>query len=163
MSAHTAFARPRFVWLALALVIPAFGCSSNPPTYPAQGRVVLKDGRPFTEGVVEFTAASAGSKTPAARGRIQPDGTFRLTTFRENDGAVEGEHRAVLIWSPPADAFAAEDVRKHLRSPIHPRFRDYDRSGLRFTVTRGRNEFVITVEAPPPGTAASAGEPKIGR
>ena len=123
------------------------GCRpSRPPTFAVNGRVVFNDGRPFADGVVEFAAASGGGKGPNARGRLQPDGTFTLATFSEGDGALEGEHRAVVVWSPPPASLRAEQAQ--LRPPIHSRFQDYNRSGLRFTVARGANEFVITVEGP---------------
>jgi hypothetical protein len=135
--------------VAAAVLAPALfsGCASDqPPTFPVQGRVAFKDGRPMTEGVVEFVAVGGDHAGLNARGRVQPDGTFRLTTFRENDGAIAGDHRAVVVWSPPPQAFA--DDRKQPRPPLHPRFQDYERSGQRFTVTRGDNEFLITVEKP---------------
>ena len=139
-----AFASRTLAAIALSFIA---GCSSGQPmTYPVSGKVVFADGTPFTAGVVEFSSTDPASKGQNARGKIQPDGTFTLTTFRENDGAVAGEHRAIVVWSPPMEAFA--DEKKQPRSPIHPRFRDYEQSGLRFTVTKEKNEFTFTVAKP---------------
>jgi hypothetical protein len=131
-------------WLCLA------GCSSGPKTYPVEGTVVFKDGTPFPGGLVEFEPVTADPKLRVnARGAVQPDGTFRLTTFKEGDGAVEGQHRAVVL--PPAPPNLVEDRTK----PPPPlildrRFMSYDTSGLQFTVTQGLNRFTIEVEKPQP-------------
>lgn len=135
--------------LRLLLLATAFatapGCGTGrPKTYPVSGRVVFPNGRPFTGGVVEFVPADASGA--GARGAIQPDGTFRLTTFRENDGAVEGRHRAVVVWSPPPAS--VDNEKAPARCPLHPKFQDPGRSGLAFDVTPAANEFTITVTGP---------------
>ena len=133
-------------WLAACGLLLA-GCGGQPlPTYPAGGKVVFPDGTPLTGGWVEFQPVQA-AKPVGARGEIQPDGTFRLSTFAAGDGAVEGEHRALV--QPPLQG---PDVEAAFFAPpiIDPRLRDFETSGLKFTVTRSRakNHFEIQVQRP---------------
>ena len=85
----------------IALVTCATGCSGNPaPTYPVRGTVRL-DGKPLARGTVLFEPAAPGpdGKVHSARATIGPDGSYRLSTFGEHDGAVAGRHRAVVLAS----------------------------------------------------------------
>jgi hypothetical protein len=108
----------------------------------------LPDGSPLTAGVVEFDSVTDDPKRHAvARGKVEPDGTFRLSTYREGDGAVEGRHRVVVMPAP----VLAEDMRPGQPPPrpnVHPRFGNYETSGLEVTVKPGRNEVTLTVEGP---------------
>ena len=114
----------------LLLLIAVCGCSDNQvPTWPVSGKVVLEDGTPLETGTVEF-ASDDGIHT--ARGSIQSDGSFRLTTFRNGDGAVAGAHDAVVI-----QLISTEDlpIHEHDHGPtIDPRYAHYDSADLRFTV-----------------------------
>ena len=56
---------------------------------PVKGKVTYK-GQPVTKGVVQFEPDGYGRP---ARGQLQSDGTFELTTFKPGDGVVAGEHR----------------------------------------------------------------------
>ncbi len=74
------------------------GCGSRPrplpKTYPVHGKVTYKDGTPLDNGVMRFHPEAEPSVTTA--GTIQPDGTYRLATMRDNlraDGAVAGPNR----------------------------------------------------------------------
>jgi hypothetical protein len=108
-----------------------------------KGRVVFKgDGTPLPGGMVVFEPVDANNKV-SVRGQIQSDGTFRLGTYKDDDGAPEGKYRASVV--PP--------VQYLLERPppplFHPRFQDAKTSGLEFTVTRGgNNDFTIEVTKP---------------
>jgi hypothetical protein len=91
--------RPR--WF-LALLIPAacIGCSKSPHDLAPVRGVVTIDGQPFAAGKVMFAPVAKGESRNAGRaafGRLQPDGTFTLTSYDADDGAVVGEHWATLI------------------------------------------------------------------
>ena len=128
--------RPQLFFVSLALL---FGCSQGPRVYPVSGRVVHPNGEPVAAGMVEFESIDHRPKINA-RGAIQPDGTFRLGTFSEDDGAVAGRHRAVVL--PPVRAIG------HDAGPatFDLRYASYMRSGLEFTVAEGPNELTIEVE-----------------
>lgn len=132
-----------------ALVLAATGCG-GPKTYPVTGRVQYEDGSPITplvRGCVEFSFLEGEGgvrKGTNARGDIQADGSFSLTTYGLGEGAVEGKHQAIVV--PPAP----ENSEDPGPSPVDLRFQQYTTSKLEFTVTRDKdkNHFVIKVTAP---------------
>ena len=79
--------RLRFVLPLLMLAVFA-GCNGGPKMTPVTGKVMY-NGNPLEFGVVMFQPSSG----QPARGDIQPDGTFTLSTYRLNDGVVLGKHK----------------------------------------------------------------------
>lgn len=68
------------------------GCGrSLPETAIVRGQVTVGT-NPLTEGMITFFP----EKGRAATSRIEPDGTFRLTTFKPGDGAILGQHRVTI-------------------------------------------------------------------
>jgi hypothetical protein len=61
---------------------------------------VAHNGRPMSGGKVVFAPLSDGE--PAA-GIIQPDGSYQLSTHRENDGAIVGKYRVTVLGEHPED------------------------------------------------------------
>jgi hypothetical protein len=84
---------PKLVALAALLVGSCWGCGSSvgtpAPLIAVKGKVTYK-GLPVTKGVVEFEPEGYGRP---AKGQLQSDGTFELTTFKPGDGVVAGAHR----------------------------------------------------------------------
>ncbi len=82
----------RFLLATVALLL-SVGCSSSEPTgaltAAVKGKVTFK-GQPVTKGTVAFEPDGGGKE---AFGTIQPDGTFIMTTYKKEDGAVLGKHR----------------------------------------------------------------------
>jgi hypothetical protein len=130
------------ITLTLAILVGASGCG-GPRLYPVQGRVLFPDGTPLKGGWVVFEPVEATDDV-SARGRIQSDGTFRLGTVRDDDGAVAGRHRVLVVPPLPPKL----DERNPPPPPIHARFRSFDTSNLAFVVKPGPNEFEIRVEKP---------------
>ena len=127
-------------WLVAVLPLVA-GCGGS-KLYPVEGKVVFPDGTPLTGGTVEFGPTDKDALL-GPRGEIGVDGTFRMSTFKEGDGAPAGHYRVLI--TPPENI---EPDRPRPR-PIHPRFTSFEKSGLEYTVKPGKNEFfTITVEPP---------------
>lgn len=126
------------------------GCADGrPATFPAAGRVVFADGTPVTSGTVELESVEDGIN---ARGAIQPDGTFRLSTYETGDGALPGRHRVAVIQM----VFAQDERAIHhdhaadaqRTQTVHPKYATYDTSGLAVDVLADReNEIPIVVES----------------
>jgi hypothetical protein len=117
------------------------GCGSNRlPTAPVEGKV-LCDGKPLEFGGVLFQSDLG----PPALGAIQPDGTFRLSTYRDGDGAVLGTHRVQIscydVQHPDADAIRRRETGVG-KSLIPQKYTRYDSSGLAVEV-RAHNEPVL--------------------
>ncbi|WP_158261055.1 MULTISPECIES: hypothetical protein [Pirellulaceae] len=123
----------------IALVCLAFvGCEASVATHPVTGKVVLPDGSPAGGGIIKFRTSSQDGEIVKAHGEIQPDGSFQLTTFHEGDGALEGEHEAILFSPATGDGGGTAVIPN-----FPPRYRKYETSGLKFHVTPGENNFVI--------------------
>ncbi len=78
---------------AVLLMITLTGCDSRPAMGPVAGKVTL-DGKPLAFGKVMFQNVAGGQP---ATGEIQPDGSFVLSTFRPEDGAIVGNHRIRVV------------------------------------------------------------------
>ncbi|MBA3481748.1 MAG: hypothetical protein H0T51_08030 [Pirellulales bacterium] len=126
------------------------------PTYPVEGRVTFADGQPLPGGTVEFqpvaqrdeSEAEKGSPPDVAssRGVIQEDGTYKISTFKPEDGATEGKHRVLVIPGLPPGPINPMSPAKPV---IHHRFQRFETSGLEFTVKPdGPNKFDIAVDRP---------------
>ncbi|MEM7476765.1 MAG: carboxypeptidase regulatory-like domain-containing protein [Planctomycetota bacterium] len=140
----------KLLYFACLLALAA-GCSSNLRTYPVKGKVVFANGRNVVVGTVEFQSVAHRIN---ARGQIQPDGTFELTTYKDGDGAIAGEHKCVVL-----QMVIGENMHGHRPSEVgvvDPKFASYLTSGLSFTIDPDKeNDIVVTVRGiekqPAPG------------
>ena len=123
------------------LLFALAGCGSGKRTYAVDGQIQYDDGSPAVElvgGSVEFDLV--GGKT-TARGQIDSDGHFKLTTFAREDGALPGKHR-VLIMQP----VMAKDGKGPPPDVIDRKYRTYDTSQLEATVEEKSNHITLKVE-----------------
>jgi hypothetical protein len=137
-------ARCAFVFaLAVGLTALAGGCGANGPKFvPVKGKVTFTNGEAVEAGetltgYVVFNADPAKGNTSmeVAQGKIQPDGSFSLST-RDKDGAVPGWYKVTvdIARTNPKDPYDHKQL-------VPPRYLDKDKSGLAFEV----------VENPEPG------------
>jgi hypothetical protein len=87
----------RFLALCLSATLACLiaGCATDDPhpaTVPVQGKVTY-EGKPVPKGTVTFQPEGG---RPAV-GEIQPDGTYRLGTFGDKDGAIPGIHKVMIL------------------------------------------------------------------
>jgi hypothetical protein len=61
---------------------------------------VAHEGKPLSGGKIIFTPVAEGQP---AFGMIQADGTYQLSTERENDGAKAGQYRVSVLGDRPAE------------------------------------------------------------
>jgi hypothetical protein len=129
--------RAWWVYLAIFSALLA-GCDSSRQTYPAGGTVLFDDGKPLSQGLVTFRLTGT-AESVTARGPIQRDGTFTLTTFKDGDGAIAGTHQALVVV-PLVESYTGPP-------PINRKFSSYESSKLEFTVTKNaqQNQFKIVV------------------
>jgi hypothetical protein len=84
--------------VCLALV----GCEPGKPTaVPAGGKVMFKKTTPPVGALVVFHPTDpAFEKTIGGKpfGKVGEDGTFKLTSYAEGDGAPEGEYGVTVQW-----------------------------------------------------------------
>ena len=129
-------------WICVVPLLLVAGCSNQPPAYPTKGKVVFPNGTPVHTGTVELRSRKFGNQ---ARGTIAKDGTFVLSTYGTDDGAVEGLHDCVVV-----QFVVAEDLKTPKHSTfgvIHPRYGSYTSSGLSCEILpREDNTITLTVE-----------------
>jgi len=93
--------------LAGAWLLAAWGCGGDAtrvPLYPASGRVMV-DGAPARGVEVRLVPGNNLSSLDALRpfAVTGEDGSFVLGTYDKDDGAPEGQYKAILFWpdKPP--------------------------------------------------------------
>lgn len=96
--------------------------SGKTATVPVQGKVTFA-GRPLLSGEVEFRSGDGF----AASGRIEPDGTYQLTTFEPRDGAVPGVYRVAIKPLRRCSGGTLEAIPSH--------YADLENSGLQFEIS----------------------------
>lgn len=133
------------LWL-LTISLAVFGCgrrSHELKTAVVKGRVTL-DGQPLPSGVVYVVP----QKGRMAKGMLERDGTFALSTYRQGDGAQVGTH-PVIITAIPRDELDAES--RALRVPVPERYARPATSGLTIEVkARTKNEIEFDLTSPEP-------------
>lgn len=123
----------------LALLLSTTGCGSGElATAPIKGKVMM-GGQPVTEGGISFSPLTPDAK-PAV-GDIKPDGTFELSTYGTNDGAVFGKHRVAFsapLPKPASDPNAPPPPSGLQGAAIEP---------AEVEVKAGTNEFTFELKA----------------
>jgi hypothetical protein len=127
---------------ALAVITTtAPGCNKSIHTLtPVTGKVTYR-GKPVPLGTVFFQP----ERGQPAMGDIQPDGTFRMTTPGEGDGAAVGKN-LVYIISRGGENASKESLRDALptgRSLVPEKYFSCDPSGLTVDVQPGVNQPVV--------------------
>lgn len=100
--------KPIGVSVALAILLSLFagtvlaGCSRSGPqrvtTHPVQGKITFQ-GQPIGGAfVVLHPKEAAAPDVPTSRAHVQPDGTFRVSTYDSADGAPAGEYVVTVQW-----------------------------------------------------------------
>jgi hypothetical protein len=128
----------RALALLAALAATPAGCAPNndrPKTVPVQGKVTFK-GEPVTKGTVTFQADSGQS----AVGQIQPDGTYRLGSFEQNDGAIPGHYKVMIIANDadPTKIPGSSPGYKPPRDLVPRKYGSFETSGLEADVAEGK-------------------------
>ena len=141
-------------WLPLVpllLVVCAPGCNRGPAMGKVSGSVSL-DGTPLKFGSVMFQNVSGGQPSV---GEIQPDGSFVLSTFRPEDGAIVGNHKVRVVCYSTQDPANKRSgpMGDSLGALLIPRkYASLGTSGLSAEVTaEGLEDFKIELSSKGPG------------
>jgi hypothetical protein len=133
--------------LLLTTVLVA-GCGrSGPTTIPIRGEVTFK-GAPLKDvpqGLVHYIPKSSDGRQ--ASGRLQPDGSFVLTTLQNGDGVMPGEYDIVVsAYSARAELSREQVEAAHGVVPkpgliIPEKYTEPTTSGLSDTVNSNHSGF----------------------
>jgi hypothetical protein len=127
------------------LLLGTAGCGAR--LHPVRGKVTYPDGKPLTEGTVVFESKDA-VRPITARGTVQPDGSYELSTSQPGDGVPAGKY--LVLVAPKFDPNGVDGPRKP--PPFDPRFAAFQTSGLEFEVQPGVNDYPIQVMPPGKGS-----------
>lgn len=141
----------RVVALAVLLSSAVLGCSGQ-RLAPVEGTVVWEDGMPAKELEGSLVIFESLQGHHGARGNIQPDGSFVLSSLKVGDGALVGEHRVAIV-ERRRDAGGGVlgegdlDLGKGGLLPrvLDVKFSEPAKSDLRATVVPGKNLLQLKV------------------
>ncbi|HTK77498.1 MAG TPA: hypothetical protein VL371_19695 [Gemmataceae bacterium] len=136
-------ARKRIGLAVLMLSACVGGCSGAGP-FPVEGTVVWEDDTPAKELHLGSVVFDLPEKQTSARGVIQPDGTFTLTTNKPNDGALAGEYK-VLVVEGGRKPMAGGDGSQLAPGYMDSRYADRSTTDLTATVKPGKNVIKLKV------------------
>ena len=118
-------------WLSVFSLHAA--CSSKPadeedrkPVFPVKGKVLVGN-KPAASAFLLFVPVNepAESKDPRPRAEVQPDGSFALSTYGEEDGAPAGDYIVTLTWpdeeqSDRLKGRFSDPTKSKLRAKVKP-------------------------------------------
>ncbi len=109
-------------------------------TYPVTGRILFQ-GQPLHNAQVVFHYLDEKKKRVIRAGDAltEEDGTFKLTTYKDYDGAPLGKYAITITQRDPFYRVNGEISPNQLPE----KYADRDTSGLRVEVTKGPNEFTF--------------------
>ena len=138
--------RTRGVHLVALLGVILIGCGGRGTT-PVRGVITL-EGTPVAGATVLFMPDDPDGGRPAS-GFTSSDGTFRLTTYKPDDGALPGNYRVLIqktvaAKDPGAAArsalerakakFEEKSLRKHRKLTLPEAYAKFDTTPLRCSV-----------------------------
>ena len=126
---------------AVAVCLLVAGCGRRVALVPAEGRVTL-DGKPVEFGAVMVQPAAG----PAAQGKFNSDGTFRLGTFKPDDGAIPGTATVRVMCRKDVTQPGGE--KAYGPSLIPDRYTRFDTSRLTVEIKAGMNPLEISLSRP---------------
>jgi hypothetical protein len=148
---------PRFTLVVTMGLFGLWGCGVNadrPKMAKVSGKVTYK-GKALDKGEIIFTPEKnkGGPSGHVATGKIESDGSFTLTTFDTDDGAVLGQH-VVTVNVPTQDIKELNKPRADGSIPyilpkpgIPEKYIRVDSSPLRYTVDdKPTNAFEIELK-----------------
>jgi hypothetical protein len=143
------------------LIFTSIGCGSGlkkPEMGKVHGTVTYK-GAPVTSGLVTFFPAEAvaGEAAQPAISELGSDGSFELTTFDTGDGAVLGQHKAVVVAKSAGgekvpEGMIPSQIPEELKKyegpkPLVPeKYMSAEKTPLRYKVRPGDNNFAIELK-----------------
>jgi hypothetical protein len=130
------------------------GCGNNgkPEMVPVTGKVMFNKTTPAAGAFVVFHPANAdtekriGGKPFATAGE---DGTFKLTTYGEADGAPEGEYGITVEWHRKEGKEPTIQLKKDKggKSALKPKYGNPQSPFMKATIKKGeKNDFLIEVD-----------------
>ncbi len=134
----------RLIFFCAAGALLLFAGCGGKATAPVNGKVKFKDGSDVSVlAGYSLTFESEGAKTSAV-GDIKADGTFKLSTFGADDGAMPGKYRVAI--NPPNNP---DPDKPPTKSKLPAKYENLDTSGLTAEVKPGKNNIELELDKAP--------------
>ncbi|MCL4207686.1 MAG: hypothetical protein KJ000_34820 [Pirellulaceae bacterium] len=128
------------LWWCLLLGAACIGCgtkSKEMPVVPVSGQMFVQS-RPAEGALVVLhplgDLANGDWSLGYPRGSVSADGSFRISTYRSDDGAPEGQYRVLVSWTQQAEGSETGDPEDETPDLLQERYCDPERSTLEATV-----------------------------
>ena len=131
--------------IAICTLSGLVGCGGDSGTVPVSGQVVFPDGSPLDHGIIEMRHTSLPH---VARGEVDSNGKFTVSTYKPGDGAIPGDYKVAVTQIIIAEDLSFDD--HHHGKRLDPRFSRIETSDLKVTVgAEGDDQLRIEVDSPP--------------
>src|SRR5262245_46225604 len=135
--------RGRLPAVVVAVTLLGLAGCAGPKLYPVRGKVVWENGAEARELAGGLVVCESAEGAVSARGDIQHDSSFQLSTYKPGDGALPGKHRVAVVENKPGEPPPP---------PIIDRtFFSVETSGLEINVEPKTNECTLKVRRALPG------------
>jgi hypothetical protein len=122
--------------LTTALFLTGCGGEKELPVAPVSGKVIFKSETPVNALVV-LHAVTKSDAPFAPSGKVASDGTFKITTYKPNDGAPPGEYVATVVWNKEVTGEGGTGAGPNV---LPPKYAKPDTSPFKVSVKPGPNE-----------------------
>jgi hypothetical protein len=124
--------------LAVPLLCASCARNDRPPVYRVQGKIFY-EGKPTANALVVLHPVNKDPRLESVRplAHVETDGSFKLTTFANGDGAPAGEYVVTVDWR---ERTAPVEGAPPGRSLLPPRYSNPASSQLRVQIKEGTNE-----------------------
>jgi hypothetical protein len=112
------------------------GCG-GPRLYPVHGKVTWENGAEASELVGGLVICESVDGRVGARGDIEKDGSFRLSTYKPGDGVLPGKHRVAVVEYSPREPPPPPTIDRM--------FSSIEESGLEINIERTTNDVTLKV------------------
>jgi hypothetical protein len=130
--------RATIVALVTAVLLTSCSHRSLVEVHPVRGTVLYKD-RPATGARVVFhPLGNVESGRPLPQATVEGDGSFRLSTYMQHDGAPAGKYAVTILW--PSDAVKEEDGTPAGPDQLKGHYSDPKKTPLQVEVRAKPNE-----------------------
>ena len=130
---------------ALIVLVGVLGCGPSHPDAIPVTVTITHSGKPVKGATVNFI--SAEGSTRMAYGKTDAQGKCQLSTYGENDGAVEGEHKVSVVKNVKNPEFSEEEPNVPRMINVLPKiYEDFNKSKLLASVSSEKTTFTFELK-----------------
>jgi hypothetical protein len=136
------------VFASLLLVSLSSGCAKSPPPikgklplFPVEGKLVM-NGEPMANATILFHPVRKmpdGAAHQRPRAVAGSDGSFKVSTYANDDGAPAGEYKVTISWKGDTTGVTSEE-QQDLPEKVSETFQQARASRIRIKINEEENK-----------------------